>query len=97
MTIACYADDNPTEANGFFEHSGWGSDLDPQLDIVDSVGTTLATALCTAPSISTESCTDGLPTSAVTFRVPADGTYFVVVTSEGALFGASYYYALRMR
>lgn len=100
VTISTIGDsDEYGESNGFFDLAGWGSQLGAKLEILATDGTTvLATSLSNSHAhLSTESVVDGLALQAVSFIAPADGTYFVRVTSDDGTFGADMLYALQKR
>lgn len=86
-------------SNGFWNFASWGSQLAPKLEIVDTDGiTVLATSFSDSQShLSTESVIDAIPLVSVSFVAPAEGTYFVRVTSDDSTFGDDMFYALRKR
>ncbi len=100
VTISAVADSESfASSNGFWNFSSWGSQLAPKLEVFASDGTTLlASSVSAAPAfLTTESVVDGLPLMGVSFIAPAEGTYFVRVTSDDSTFGDDMFYALRKR
>jgi hypothetical protein len=91
VRFECLADDSGP--NGFFELDGFGSTMQPELNVYDSTGAMLTNAgssFGTAVGIK-----DGLATVGLMFVPPANGTYYVEVLDETSSFGAGTYYVLR--
>jgi hypothetical protein len=101
VTVSVLADQQGavTGSDGEFVHSGHGSALRPLVRIVDGTDVVLAESRYTPPSgvATPESTVDPLPTASVVFVAPADGTYFVHVTDEAGLGGASFHYVVTRR
>lgn len=100
VTISSVGDsDQYASANGFWNFATWGSRLAPKLEIYDTDGVTvLATSFSESQvHLTTESVIDAIPLVGVSFVAPAEGTYFVRVTSDDSTFGDDMYYALRKR
>jgi hypothetical protein len=93
-TIQIYASYFSTDSDGFFEYSGHGSDLEPDLRILDHEGTEIAYSTSDWSTVSTEDVIYGLPCAAVSFVAPASGRYYVEVTDAFGGFGSEYYYVI---
>jgi hypothetical protein len=90
VNFVIYASNSPTSSDGFWNFSGWGSDLYPKLLITDSDSTPLAFSDSEPMNgIYTESVVNGLATASVAFVATEAGTYFVTVTGPLALPGIS--------
>jgi hypothetical protein len=95
--VAIYAGPSATGSDGFFEYSGHGSDLQPELTVTDGQGAVLATCTSNPASVFTESVTDGLPTAAVAFVPSSPGPFYVHVESAFGTGTATHTYVVERR
>ncbi|HEY3227055.1 MAG TPA: hypothetical protein VGK61_08695, partial [Planctomycetota bacterium] len=89
VTFAIYAATG-SYSNGFYDHSGNGSILTPILEILDGVGSSVASISYIGTYLSPEVISNGLATGEVTFRAPSAGTYYVRVTASDGLGDLTY-------
>lgn len=82
-------------ANGFFNHDGFGSTMDPLLTIRDALGNVVQTADSDTDFMN--GVVDGLPTGTLFFVPPASGTYYLEVEESYGDSGADTYYTVEMR
>jgi hypothetical protein len=95
VRFVCYASSSPTDSNGSWEYSGHGSDLSPLIELVDSLGTVVASSTSEPTNGTyTESVTQPLPTCGLVTTVATAGTYFVRISDANALSGSTHYYVL---
>jgi hypothetical protein len=83
-------------SDGFAEHSGHGSELDPRLRVLDAAGAELARMDFYA-AVGGEGVLAGLPTEALAFLPPANATYFVEVSSAAGAGGPDHHFLIEVR
>ena len=93
-TISIYASFFATDSDGFVEFSGHGSDLEPQLRILDAEGGEVAISTSDWSTVTTEDVVNGLPCAAVSFIAATGGTYYVEVSDAFDASGPTYYYVI---
>jgi hypothetical protein len=86
-----------TTGYGYVHHDDYGSFLLPDLEVVNSGGTVLDSTPFAGANFTGESMTNGLASTAITFRAPSGGTFFVRVISSDGSGGPEYLYLLEMR
>jgi len=96
VTFSIYAAAG-SQSNGFYNHSGYGSFLIPDLQVADSTGAPLLNTFYSGVNVSGESVTNGLATSEITFEAPSAGTYLIRVTANDGAGGPEYLYLLEKR
>ena len=96
VTLSIYAGIG-SYSDGFYNHSGYGSALAPDLELLNSVGAVIGTTLYAGTNYSGESVTNGLATSELTFVAPVTGTFYVRVSSFFASGDADHLYLLEKR
>ena len=96
VTFSIYAGP-ASQSDGFASFSNYGSDLLPDLEILNASGGVLKTTQYSGALLSGESITNGLATSEITFLAPVAGTYFVRVSDSNGTGGADHLYRLEKR
>jgi hypothetical protein len=96
VTFSIYAGPGP-QSDGFNNHSGYGSFLAPDLEVVNASGTLLGTTLYLGANNSGESVTNGLATIELTFFAPSAGTFYVRVFTLDGTGSPEHLYVLEKR
>jgi len=97
VRIDCFASNDTTESlssDGYSEYSGHGSDLEPVLEILDSLGNVIATATSTPTNVFTEDVVDALPTVQIGGVIDTAGIYYVRVSDANGNGGSTFSYVL---
>lgn len=81
---------------GYSSHNDYGSLLLPDLEIINAAGTVLASTPFAGADFSGESMTNGVATSAIAFRAPSAGTFYVRVTASDGTGSVDHLYVLEI-